>query len=90
MPNQYLRHIRSARWRNMKKDMVRLRGAHCERCGTDPPLHLHHRSYERLGRELTSDLELLCCECHGRADRERVAISRSAPMERRLQQLQLL
>jgi 5-methylcytosine-specific restriction endonuclease McrA len=71
--NEYHRHIRSARWRNMKRDMMRLRGKHCERCGEGEPLHLHHKTYERLGRELTTDLELLCCVCHAKADRERAA-----------------
>jgi 5-methylcytosine-specific restriction endonuclease McrA len=71
MPNQYLQHIRSARWRNMRKDMARLRNHRCERCGNGPPLHLHHKTYDRLGRELISDLEVLCCQCHRAADGER-------------------
>jgi 5-methylcytosine-specific restriction endonuclease McrA len=71
MTNLYLRHIRSSRWRNMRRDMARLRNHRCERCGRGPPLHLHHKNYDRLGRELISDLEILCCECHERADEER-------------------
>ena len=55
----------------MKKDMLRLRGARCERCGHPHSLELHHKTYERLGRELTSDLEVLCRRCHESADKER-------------------
>jgi hypothetical protein len=34
-------------------------------------LTLHHRNYERLGREIESDVELLCATCHEKADSER-------------------
>jgi HNH endonuclease len=68
---KYDRHIRSLKWRNMKQDMLRLRGGRCERCGHQHSLELHHKNYERLGRELIADLELLCKRCHETADRER-------------------
>lgn len=70
---KYEAHIRSARWKNMRRDMMRLRGPRCEveGCGRGPPLELHHKTYARLGRELTTDLKLLCSWHHGEADRER-------------------
>lgn len=43
----------------------------CEACGQGPPLELHHKTYDRLGRERIADLELLCRGCHERADSER-------------------
>jgi hypothetical protein len=55
----------------MRKDMFRLRGERCERCGYAHELQLHHKTYERLGRELISDLEVLCHQCHEKADEER-------------------
>ena len=37
----------------------------CEFCSSkDKPLHLHHRTYKRLGREHLSDLYLICEPCH--------------------------
>jgi hypothetical protein len=36
-------------------------------------LHMHHRTYERLGAELPSDLQVLCRPCHERADERRRA-----------------
>jgi hypothetical protein len=42
-----------------------------ERCGHQYSLELHHKTYERLGRELISDLEVLCKGCHEQADKER-------------------
>ena len=41
--------------------------------GTGEPLELHHKTYERLGRERIDDLELLCSSCHKEADRERAS-----------------
>jgi hypothetical protein len=69
--SKYNAHVRSTKWRNMKADMKRLRGDRCERCGYQHGLELHHKNYERVGRELTSDLELLCKRSHEEADRER-------------------
>ena len=76
---RYEKYIRSTQWKNMRKDILRLRDR-CEGCGTKHSLELHHKTYERLGRELISDLEVLCKSCHETADRERVqrGIERSA------------
>ena len=34
-------------------------------------MEVHHKTYERLGKERRSDLEVLCPRCHRIADRER-------------------
>jgi hypothetical protein len=77
---KYERHIRSSQWCNVKRDMIRLRGERCGHCGFRYELQLHHKTYERLGRELISDLELLCERCHKAADkkREQESAARSA------------
>jgi hypothetical protein len=43
-----------------------LAGYRCERCEGKRDLEVHHRTYERLGREWDQDLEVLCCRCHER------------------------
>jgi 5-methylcytosine-specific restriction endonuclease McrA len=74
---KYRRHINSARWRNMKRDLMRWRGSRCERCGRVTNwLALHHKTYARFGHEALSDVELLCSPCHCRADSERVIAKR--------------
>jgi hypothetical protein len=71
---RYERRIKSVPWKNMRRDFMRLRGPKCERCErTTTDLALHHKTYERLGRESPSDVELLCPNCHTRADAERAA-----------------
>lgn len=68
---EYERHIRSAQWRNTREYMFKLRGKKCERCDSTTDLELHHKTYERFGRELPRDLEILCKLHHAAADRER-------------------
>src|SRR4051812_24840716 len=41
----------------------------CARCPQTNSLQLHHKTYERLGRELDADLELLCKRCHHKLHR---------------------
>lgn len=80
---KYEQHIRSARWKNMKRDFRKLRGNKCERCGSGHNLELHHKTYERLGHELIKDLELLCSGCHSVADQERELANFIKSIERR-------
>jgi hypothetical protein len=69
---RYRAHLASARWKNIRQDLFRLRGNRCERCGHGHwRLEVHHKTYERLGRERASDLEVVCPTCHEAADRDR-------------------
>lgn len=69
MRSFYLRVISSPRWKWMKQRLVEARGNKCEGCGESGcRLELHHDTYERLGRELPSDLRLLCSDCHRAED----------------------
>jgi hypothetical protein len=36
----------------------------CQRCQARQDLQVHHKTYERLGRERDDDLEVLCDSCH--------------------------
>lgn len=58
--------------------MFKLRGQKCERCDACTGLELHHKTYERFGRELPSDLEILCKRHHEEADRKREAALKRA------------
>ena len=68
---KYNEHLNSEKWRDLKRTIMKRRGHKCERCGSTSYLELHHKTYERLGHERASDLELLCPLCHEVADAER-------------------
>lgn len=73
---EYRKVLGSLRWRNLRKERLRQTMHRCERCGKtsgdSSNLQLHHKTYDRLGAELPADIELLCKQCHARADAERV------------------
>lgn len=72
---EYNQYLQSDHWQQVK---LRYRQAHKYKCFVCPKkdgLHLHHRTYERLGAELDSDLVYLCAKCHGKV--HRIARSRS-------------
>jgi len=64
MTSAYDEYLRSPWWRARKNLLLRYRGERCEHCGSGDSLEMHHRTYERLFRELPDDLELLCHSCH--------------------------
>lgn len=62
----YQEYIGSDEWK-AKADAARAGADHrCQVCNSNSViLDVHHRTYERLGRESPSDLIALCRECHG-------------------------
>jgi 5-methylcytosine-specific restriction endonuclease McrA len=60
----YLQYLESPEWWR-QASAARKRARHrCERCGSLGPLHVHHSSYNHLGAEHSTDLEVLCEACH--------------------------
>ena len=60
----YHEYIRSDEWRE-KADAAKERAGHrCQVCYSPDQLDAHHRTYERLGNELPSDITVLCRNCH--------------------------
>jgi hypothetical protein len=51
-------------WRGRRRDAIERAGGMCQLCCSAKRLHVHHRTYVRLGREHPSDLTVLCEECH--------------------------
>jgi Mrr N-terminal domain len=81
----YQRYLQSSEWTRTRKAALARAGNACSLDATHTEnLEVHHRSYEHLGAELTSDVLVLCHSCHqlhhkqyGRPRRERAV--RSAP-----------
>lgn len=53
-------------WQSVKQRYYKRHPYECNKCGKTWGLHLHHKTYERLGRERDSDLMYLCRNCHQR------------------------
>lgn len=57
-------YIQSKDWRE-RADAAKERAGHrCQVCYSPDQLDAHHRTYERLGNELPSDITVLCRNCH--------------------------
>lgn len=67
--------LSSAAWRKRRRALIIAADFRCARCKRQTPdfsaFEINHKTYERLGRELDADLEVVCKPCHPDADRER-------------------
>ena len=81
---EYTEYIKSKKWLATAKAIKELRGYVCARCGKASwSLDAHHLTYDRLGRELSSDIELVCSTCHPSADIERAKETQRRNEEKR-------
>lgn len=65
---QYDEVLASDRWREARYLAGRRAGWKCEKCGNDGKLDGHHwMGYSMLGREMPSDIRMLCQQCHRQA-----------------------
>lgn len=63
---RYREYISSDAWKRSPARLAELQdsGHRCRLCNTGAQLEVHHRTYERLGREIAGDLTTLCAPCH--------------------------
>ena len=64
---EYQQYLQGEHWRTFRFNVILERGCCCESCGSQTRLkdiNLHHKTYARLGRELPTDVVLLCRLCH--------------------------
>lgn len=59
----YLSYLQSEHWQRTRKKKLK-KHRHCEFCSSTGRLDVHHKTYERRGRERLSDLVVLCRSCH--------------------------
>lgn len=65
MNNYYTNYITSPRWFYVRRLVFDKYGKKCKRCESKKKLHVHHKTYERLGNEnIETDLVVLCNKCH--------------------------
>jgi 5-methylcytosine-specific restriction endonuclease McrA len=60
----YADYLRSPRWQARREWAIAAAGGRCMLCYAVAALDVHHRTYERLGHELPTDLVALCSACH--------------------------
>jgi hypothetical protein len=63
-PSHYLAYLNSPGWRVVRNRALKRSGFQCSKCPARRELHVHHKTYERLGMERDSDVEVLCSTCH--------------------------
>lgn len=62
----YREYLRSPEWRAIRAEKLRQAGNQCALCPNTKRLEVHHRTYDRLGKERPDDLIVLCDRCHRR------------------------
>ncbi len=61
----YAEYLQSPEWRERRQQALDWARNACQLCNSpQEPLHVHHRTYDRLGAELPADMVVLCEECH--------------------------
>lgn len=62
--DEYIKFMASDKWATRKRVYYSGHEKKCKACGSDENIHLHHKTYERMGSELDEDLVPLCQTCH--------------------------
>jgi len=62
--SSYEEYLNSKDWANYKKMFYRCNLNKCWVCGSDKNLNIHHKTYQRLGKEKKGDCLFLCKTCH--------------------------
>lgn len=87
--DKYNQVIASPRWKKLRARLIEKADRTCCRCkwkkeswDKTRTLDVHHKTYERLGYEWDSDLEVVCSRCHAVADIERSVRAREEAQRR--------
>lgn len=60
----YADYLKTDHWKETRQGALKRAGYRCQLCNAKGALHVHHRTYERRGSEIASDLLVLCADCH--------------------------
>jgi hypothetical protein len=66
----YPQYLKTLHWHETSAAAKERAGGRCQLCNSADNLETHHRTYERRGCELDTDLTVLCDACHERFHRE--------------------
>lgn len=60
----YDTYLNTRHWKETRELKLVEAGNRCQVCNATSNLHVHHRTYDRIGREDMADLTVLCATCH--------------------------
>ena len=60
----YEDYLKTPAWRLQRIRAIKRARGRCQACNSSKSLHVHHRTYERLGHEDPEDLTVFCDNCH--------------------------
>jgi 5-methylcytosine-specific restriction endonuclease McrA len=60
----YSEYLETPEWDKTRKAALKRAHYRCQLCNAHGVLHVHHKTYENLGREPSQDLIVLCKDCH--------------------------
>lgn len=60
----YRDYLQTPEWADRRSGALRRARYRCQTCAEGGKLHVHHRTYVRRGAEYSSDLIVLCADCH--------------------------
>lgn len=62
---KYTDYLKTDHWNAVRKTAIKRARNKCSLCNAETTtLHVHHRTYERIGRERRADVIALCPKCH--------------------------
>jgi hypothetical protein len=65
-PMPYADYLQTEHWKKISEECKKLADYRCMLCNKGGTLDAHHRTYERLGSELMTDIICLCRDCHNK------------------------
>jgi hypothetical protein len=60
----YKEYLQTDEWKKRREKHLKVANYKCQLCNSGGNLNVHHRTYERVGREDFMDLIVLCEKCH--------------------------
>jgi 5-methylcytosine-specific restriction endonuclease McrA len=71
VPDGYDGYLSSPQWFKFREQVLLYWDYKCALCCSPRALHVHHRTYKRLGNERLNDCVALCADCHKMVTRRR-------------------
>ena len=62
----YKNYLKTKHWKDKRKDVLKRAKYKCQLCSSKDILHVHHNTYENIGKEKKEDLIVLCEKCHSK------------------------